>query len=73
MKSDAILKKLTVPALLLGSLGLASAPALATDFFLIAKRVDINVPGGTVAMWGFAEDPGGACWQTTVGGANSNA
>jgi PKD repeat protein len=54
-----------IPGVLLVLLGWAGQSA-AVDFYLIAKSVEKTMPDGTtVPMWGFAEDPGGACYTTT--------
>jgi FtsP/CotA-like multicopper oxidase with cupredoxin domain len=68
-----MMKQLAISALAVGVLALA-APAYAVDFFLIAKEFDKTLPDGTVKMWGFAEDPGGLCYNTPLSGnANSTA
>jgi FtsP/CotA-like multicopper oxidase with cupredoxin domain len=67
-----MMKQLVISTLAVGALALA-APAHAVDFFLIAKEFDKTLPDDTVKMWGFAEDPGGACWNTISGNANSAA
>ncbi|BAU50050.1 hypothetical protein SVA_3514 [Sulfurifustis variabilis] len=56
-----------LPGLLLfGALGLAAGPAAAVDYYLAAKPFDMTMPDGTtVPMWGYVEDPGGACYATT--------
>ena len=49
------------------ALALASGPAMAlTDTYLIAKEFVKTLPDGSnVTMWGYAEDVGGACYNTT--------
>ena len=70
-----MMQRVAISVLAVGVLALA-APAHAVDFFLIAKEFDKPIPadgGVEVPMWGFAEDVGGACWNTIAGGANSAA
>ncbi len=66
MKTKNILKRLLLPGLVGGALSVAAMPAAAvTDFYLIAKSVTITLPGGgTVDLWGYADDVGGACFNT---------
>lgn len=52
--------------LMLVATGILAAPSYAVDYYLIAKEVEVTMPDGEpVAMWGFAEDSGGACYSTT--------
>ncbi|MCU7846045.1 MAG: thrombospondin type 3 repeat-containing protein [Candidatus Thiodiazotropha sp. (ex Monitilora ramsayi)] len=53
------------------ALALASNSAMAlTDVWLIAKSFTKTLPNGdTVEMWGYAEDAGGACYNTTPASA----
>jgi FtsP/CotA-like multicopper oxidase with cupredoxin domain len=54
-----------VSTLVVCVLALAAAPAMSADYYLIAKEFNKTLPDGTeVKMWGFAEDVGGACWNT---------
>ncbi len=50
------------------ALTLTSAPVWAVqDFYLAAKAFDKTLPDGTVVtMWGYAEDAGGTCFNTTT-------
>jgi FtsP/CotA-like multicopper oxidase with cupredoxin domain len=68
-----MMKRIAISALAVGVL-VQAAPASALDVYLIAKELDKTLPDGSVVkMWGFAEDPGGACYGTTSGGSNSAA
>ena len=71
MKRVNTMKTYAKLAMLGGTLALAAGPASAlTDFFLIAKEFEKTMPdGSTVAMWGYAEDVGGACFTTTPASA----
>ncbi len=61
-------------ALLVAAVAMIAPAASAENFYLIAKEFDKVLPDSTVVkMWGFAEDPGGACYNVTVGGVNSTA
>ncbi|MCU7892080.1 MAG: hypothetical protein KZQ78_10900 [Candidatus Thiodiazotropha sp. (ex Ustalcina ferruginea)] len=55
------------PIVIACALALATGPAMAlTDKYLIAKEFVKTMPdGSTVTMWGYAEDVGGACYNTT--------
>lgn len=62
MKAKAV-SALIVGAALVGTLAFVALPASAEDFYLIAKEFDKTLPDSTmVKMWGFAEDPAGACY-----------
>jgi VCBS repeat-containing protein len=57
------------------ALTLAAGPVWAVqDFYLAAKAFDKTLPDGTVVtMWGYAEDVGGTCYNTTTSGADRRA
>lgn len=54
--------------------GVLAVPSWAADYYLIAKPLDLTMPdpdgpgprtGAVIPMWAFAEDPNGACYNTT--------
>ncbi len=56
MNRNTMMKRVLAPALVLGVAGLASAPAVAVDYYLCAGAVTKTMPGGVpVPMWGFAQ------------------
>lgn len=69
------MKKRLISSAVSTALALAgTSSAWAVDYHLIAKATSKTMPdGSSVAMWGFAEDAGGACYSIVNGGGNSTA
>ena len=63
MKRARDMKKQLMNGLLLSTLSVAAGSAGAVDVFLAAKAFDKTLPDGdSVPMWGYVEDPAGACY-----------
>ncbi|MES9977534.1 MAG: Ig-like domain-containing protein, partial [Candidatus Thiodiazotropha sp. 6PLUC5] len=68
MKRSKIMNAKIKPIAIACALALASGPAMAIDFYLIAKEFTKTLPdGSTVTMWGYAEDDAaGTCYAAAT-------